>query len=212
MMLFPTNIRSQIMTKQDQNSNQKINQSSSHSSKKRTTLTTQELTETAMLSALALALSWLESIIPFQPGLPGVKLGLANLVIVFCLYRRNVHTALLVNIVRICLAGAMFNGLWGTLYSLSGAALSLAAMAFLMYINQKRTNKGKTEWFSIFGVSMTGGVFHNVGQLLIAMLAISNLNLIYYGAVLILSGIATGIVNGILAYVLLKYIPRYYQE
>ena len=172
-------------------------------------MTTQELTMAAMLAALALALSWVESIIPFQPGLPGVKLGLANLVIVFCLYRLHVRTALIVNLVRILLAGAMFNGAWGTLYSLCGAACSFAAMTALLALNRWRAGRGRPELFSIFGVSMTGGVFHNIGQLLVAMLAISNLNLIYYGAALILSGIATGIVNGIIAYLLLKHVPKF---
>ena len=172
-------------------------------------ITTSDLTQAAMLAALALALSWVESIIPFQPGLPGVKLGLANLVIVFCLYRMNIRTALLVNVVRILLAGALFNGAWGTLYAICGAAASLLAMTLLLAWNRLRKSHGRGELFSILGISMAGGVFHNLGQLTVAMLAISNLNLIYFGIVLILTGMATGIINGILANLLLKYIPRF---
>ena len=163
-----------------------------------------------MMAALALALSWAESIIPFQPGLPGVKLGLANLVIVFCLFRMNTRTALLVNVVRILLAGAMFNGVWGTLYSICGAAASLLVMALLLQCNRLLTQHGRQEIFSIIGISMAGGVFHNLGQLTVAMLAISNLNLIYYGVVLILTGMITGIINGIIAHLLLRYIPHFH--
>lgn len=159
-----------------------------------------------MLSALALVLSFLESLIPFQPGLPGIKLGLANLVIVFALYRMNVHSALLINTVRILLAGLLFSGLFGLLYSAAGAAASLAAMTLLLQINRKREQAGKSILFSIFGVSMTGGVFHNLGQLLVAILFLSSLNLIYYLPVMIISGIATGLVNGMIARLLLQKI------
>lgn len=159
-----------------------------------------------MLSALALVLSFLESLIPFQPGLPGIKLGLANLVIVFALYRMNVHSALLINTVRILLAGLLFSGLFGLLYSAAGAAASLAAMTLLLQINRKREQVGKSILFSIFGVSMTGGVFHNLGQLLVAILFLSSLNLIYYLPVMIISGIVMGLINGMVARLLLQKI------
>lgn len=157
-----------------------------------------------MLSALALVLSFLESLIPFQPGLPGIKLGLANLVIVFALYRMNVHSALLINTVRILLAGLLFSGLFGLLYSAAGAAASLTAMTLLLQINRKRERVGKSILFSIFGVSMTGGVFHNLGQLLVAILFLSSLNLIYYLPVMIISGIVMGLINGMIARLLLQ--------
>lgn len=159
-----------------------------------------------MLSALALVLSFLESLIPFQPGLPGIKLGLANLVIVFALYRMNVHSALLINTVRILLASLLFSGLFGLLYSAAGAAASLTAMTLLLQINRKREQAGKSILFSIFGVSMTGGVFHNLGQLLVAILFLSSLNLIYYLPVMIISGIVMGLINGMIARLLLQKI------
>lgn len=169
-------------------------------------LSPQQLATMGMLSALALALSFLESLIPFQPGLPGIKLGLANLVIVFALYRMNVHSALLINTVRILLSSLLFSGLFGLLYSAAGAAASLAAMTLLLQINRKREQAGKSILFSIFGVSMTGGVFHNLGQLLIAIFILSSLNLVYYLPVMIISGIAAGLVNGMVAWLLLQKI------
>lgn len=169
-------------------------------------LSPQQLATMGMLSALALALSFLESLIPFQPGLPGVKLGLANLVIVFALYRMNVHSALLINTVRILLSSLLFSGLFGLLYSAAGAAASLAAMTLLLQINRKREQAGKSILFSIFGVSMAGGVFHNLGQLLIAIFILSSLNLVYYLPVMIISGIAAGLINGMVAWLLLQKI------
>lgn len=165
---------------------------------------TKKLTTIAMLSALALALSWLESMIPFQPGLPGVKLGLANLVIAFALYRLDSRSALLINVVRILLAGLLFSGPFGTLYSMAGGAASLAGMAGLMVWNRRRSINGRSILFSILGISMAGGVFHNLGQLVIAIVFVSSLNLIYYFPVMILSGIVTGLVNGAIARLLLQ--------
>ncbi len=171
------------------------------------TISTKKLTTIAMLSALALALSWLEAMIPFQPGLPGVKLGLANLVIVFALYRMDSRSALLINVVRILLAGLLFSGPFGTLYSMAGGAASLAVMAGLMGWNRRRSINGRIILFSILGISMAGGVFHNLGQLVIAIVFISSLNLIYYFPVMILSGIVTGLVNGAVARLLLQKLP-----
>ncbi len=165
------------------------------------------MTTIAMLSALALALSWLESMIPFQPGLPGVKLGLANLVIVFALYRMDSRSALLINVVRILLAGLLFSGPFGTLYSMAGGAASLSVMAGLLVWNRQRRTRKQGDLFSIFGISMAGGVFHNLGQLVIAIVFISSLNLIYYFPVMILSGIVTGLVNGAIARLLLQKLP-----
>lgn len=160
-----------------------------------------------MLSALALALSWLETLIPFLPSLPGVKLGLANLVVIIALYRLNRRSALLLNATRILLSGFLFSGVFGILYSIAGAAASFLIMILLLRQNQKRTARSKAELFSIYGISMTGGVFHNLGQLLVALMLLSNLNLIYYLPVMILSGIATGILNGVIAALLLQRLP-----
>jgi heptaprenyl diphosphate synthase len=163
----------------------------------RTSWTTQRITITAMLAALALIFSWIEAILPFQPGLPGVKLGLANFVIVTAMYRMNNRYAFGINMVRVVLAGFLFSGLSGLIYSLAGSLLSFLVMALT-----KRTGK-----FSVIGVSMAGGVAHNVGQLLIAMLVVSNLALGYYLPVLWFSGMAAGIAVGIGAAVLIRHLP-----
>lgn len=159
--------------------------------------TTSKLTMAALMAALALIFSYIEVLIPFNPGIPGIKLGIANLVIIIALYYLGSQYALTINLVRIFIAGLLFNGLFGALYSLAGALLSLAVMILLK----------KTGWFSVTGVSMAGGVAHNLGQLLIAAFLVSNIKVFVYFPVLIFSGIICGTTIGILSYLMLKKLP-----
>ena len=112
---------------------------------------TRRLTLSAMFATLALIFTYVEVLIPYNLGIPGVKLGLANLVILIALYRMDVRYALMIDLIRILLAGLMFSGLFAMLYSLAGGMISLLVMALL-----QRTGK-----FSMIGVSMAGGVSHN---------------------------------------------------
>ncbi len=147
-----------------------------------------------MFTALALIFSYIELLIPFEFGIPGAKLGLANLVIILVLYKTDWKEALLLSVVRIILSGFIFGSLSGILYSLSGGLISLAVMALL-----KRTDK-----FSVIGVSMAGGVSHNMGQLFVAMLAVNTYAVSYYLPVLIIAGLITGTLIGIAAREILK--------
>lgn len=147
----------------------------------------------ALMAALALIFSYIEAIIPYNPGIPGIKLGIANIVTIIALYKFSAKDALTVSIIRVVTAGLLFNGLFGMLYSLAGAVLSLAGMILL-----KRTDR-----FSVIGVSMAAGVLHNFGQLLMASALISDLRIFFYFPVLIFSGIAAGIFVGVIsAYIL----------
>ncbi|MEG0829262.1 MAG: Gx transporter family protein [Anaerovoracaceae bacterium] len=159
--------------------------------------TTYALTLSALLATLALIFSYIEAIIPFALGIPGVKLGIANLVIIVALYLLGGRYAFSINVLRILVAGLLFNGIFGALYSLSGGLLSFAVMYLLK----------KTGLFSIIGVSMAGGVAHNLGQLLVAALLVSNFKVFFYFPVLVFSGILTGIFIGIIAYFILKKLP-----
>lgn len=150
-----------------------------------------------MLSALALIFSYIEAIIPFNAGIPGIKLGIANLVILVCLYTLGFRYTLAINLVRILVAGLLFNGFFGALYSLAGGILSLLIMVLLK----------KTGLFSPVGISMAGGVAHNTGQLLVAALIVSNMKLFIYFPVLLFSGLISGIFIGILTYLILKKLP-----
>ena len=147
-----------------------------------------------VFTALALIFSYIELLIPFEFGIPGAKLGLANLVIILVLYKTDWKEALLLSVVRIILSGFIFGSLSGILYSLSGGLVSLAVMALL-----KRTDK-----FSVIGVSMAGGVSHNMGQLFVAMLAVNTYAVSYYLPVLIIAGLITGTLIGIAAREILK--------
>lgn len=151
-----------------------------------------------VFTALALIFSYVEFLIPVNFGIPGAKLGLANLVIVIVLYKTDWKEALLLSVVRIILAGFLFGNLFGILYSLAGGILSLAVMALL-----KRTGA-----FSVIGVSMAGGVSHNVGQLIMAMLVVETYAVGYYLPVLLIAGLITGTVIGIAGREMLKRLDR----
>lgn len=147
-----------------------------------------------VFTALALIFSYVESLIPFHIGIPGVKLGLANLIIVIALYKMNVKSAYLLSVTRVILSGFIFGSLFGILYSLAGGLTSLTVMALM------KTNKG----FSVMGVSIAGGVFHNMGQLVVAMLVVETYSVVYYLPVLLIAGLITGLIIGITANEMLK--------
>lgn len=144
--------------------------------------------------ALALIFSYVESLIPFHIGIPGVKLGLANLIIVIALYKMDVKSAFLLSITRVILSGFIFGNLFSIIYSLAGGVLSLAIMAVMK----------KNQGFSVMGVSIAGGVFHNIGQLIVAMIVVETYSVAYYLPVLLISGLVTGLVIGIAAGEMLK--------
>ena len=153
---------------------------------------------TALLASLALILSYVEAIIPYTPGIPGIKLGIANLVAVVALYKLSAKHAVMLNAIRIVVAGLLFTGVFGMLYSLVGATISLVGMILLK----------KTELFSVTGVSMAGGFLHNIAQLLVAAAVLETTALFVYAPVLGIVGILTGILIGITARGILQKISR----
>ncbi|MDO4599203.1 MAG: Gx transporter family protein [[Ruminococcus] gnavus] len=147
-----------------------------------------------VFTALALILSYVETLIPISFGVPGIKLGLANLVIVVVLYTYGGREALLLSVTRILLSGFLFGSLSMIFYSLAGGVLSLAVMVFLRRLGG----------FSVQGISMAGGVFHNIGQLLLAMVVVETYQVGYYVPVLLISGLVTGMVIGVISGEVLK--------
>lgn len=139
--------------------------------------------------ALALICSYIESLIPFYFGIQGVKLGLTNIVVVMMLYCIGAKEALLVSLLRIVLAGFMFGNMFSILYSLAGGILSF----LIMYLLKRYTG------LHVISISAAGGISHNIGQLFLAALVVENYNILYYASVLIIAGIITGIVIGIVA-------------
>ena len=157
----------------------------------------QKVALTGLLAALALIFSYIEALVPFNAGIPGIKLGLANIVPLIIMYRMDARYAFAANLIRVLLAGLLFSGLFAALYSLAGSCVSFLVMFLLK----------ETDRFSVVGVSMAGGVFHNLGQLCVAIFAISGPQLIHYMPVLIISGMTAGIIVGIGAFFLLDRIP-----
>lgn len=153
-----------------------------------------------MMTAIAIIASYVERLLPSPiPTVPGIKLGIANVVILILLYLFGAKTALIVNITRIVLVGLMFSGVYGMMYALSGGMLSFGAM-YLAKCSKK---------LSIIGVSFLGGIFHNVGQILMAAAVLKSKELFYYLPVLIVSGIITGIVVGYGAKQCIKVLKLY---
>lgn len=150
------------------------------------------------MAAMALIFSYVEVLIPFTIGIPGIKLGIANIVVIIALYYLNAKYALTINIVRVLIAGLLFNGLFGALYSLAGALVSFVVMVLLK----------KTNIFSVVGISMAGGVAHNLGQILVAAVLVANIKIFIYFPVLIISGVITGAIIGILAGLILRKLPK----
>lgn len=147
-----------------------------------------KISYSALFIALAMIFSYIEFLLPLPILIPGVKLGLANLVIVVPLYLFGAKTALVISVVRILLVGATFGNLSTMLYSMAGGMLSL----LMMVLAKKIKN------ISPVGVSVVGGVFHNVGQIVVAMLVIESVKLVYYLPVLVISGAVTGFLVGVL--------------
>ena len=156
----------------------------------------QQIARYALLTALAMVFSWLESMVPVATAVPGVKLGLTNLVVIFALYRMSLRDAAAISLIRVLLVSMTFGNAYSFAYSFAGAALSLVVMALL-----KKTGK-----FSMLGVSVAGGVSHNVGQILVAMTVLETAGLISYLPVLMISGIAAGVCIGVVGAIITERI------
>jgi heptaprenyl diphosphate synthase len=142
-----------------------------------------------MFTALAMIFSYIEVLIPINFGIPGMKLGLANLVVVVSLYTVGAPMAFAISMIRILLVSVTFGSLAAMLYSLAGGILSFAGMVLLKKIPD----------FSMIGVSVAGGILHNIGQLAVAMAVVENIHLISYLPPLLIAGLVTGLLIGIVS-------------
>lgn len=153
-----------------------------------------------MLIALAFILSYIESLIPVPIPIPGIKLGLANLVVLVALYSMGMKEALILSMLRIVLVGFTFGSIQTMLFSFAGGIISLLLMAIF------RKNKN----FSMTGISILGGCGHNIGQILVAMLVVQNLNLVYYLPILMISGLFTGAVIGLVGALIVRSLKKFH--
>ena len=160
---------------------------------------TKKLTLLSMGTALAMILSYIEFLLPpIWSAVPGIKLGLANIVIIFLLYRMGIKYAVMVSLVRVVLSSLLFGTALTFAYSIAGAALSLLLMSVCK----------KLGLFSTVGVSIVGGVSHNLGQIIMAIIILGTREIGYYMAVLAVTGTISGIFIGIAGTLMLKYIKR----
>ena len=137
--------------------------------------------------ALALICSYIESFFSF--GIPGIKLGLTNIVVVWLLYLAGAKEAFLISMLRIILSGFMFTNLFSILYSLAGGISSFLVMFLL-----KKTNKLKC-----ISISLCGGITHNIAQIILAVFIVNSINVLFYIPVLLISGMITGLIIGIIS-------------
>ena len=160
---------------------------------------TKTLTTLAIAVSLAMILSYIEFLLPpIFSAVPGIKLGLANIVVIFLLYRMNTACALGVSFVRVCLSALLFGTALTFAYSLAGAVLSFFAMLLLK----------KCRLFSTVGVSIAGGVMHNLGQILMAAVLLGTREIIYYMAVLAVTGTLAGVLVGLVSALVIKRVPE----
>lgn len=147
-----------------------------------------------LLTALAMILSYVEAMLPLSFTVPGVKMGLPNIAILFVLYKLGFRSACTVSLIRVALTSILFGNAFSLLYSLAGAALSLA----VMYLLRK---SGK---FGVTAVSVAGGVAHNVGQIIVAIFALETGSLVYYLPALCVSGVGAGLLIGLASALLIR--------
>ena len=157
---------------------------------------TGKLTVMALTTALAMILSFIESQIPAFVAVPGVKVGLANIAVVFALYKLGWKEAVAISLVRVVLVSMLFGSIASMFYSLAGAALSLIGMGLL-----KKSGK-----FTEIVVSVAGGILHNIGQIAMACLILETDVLRYYLPFLLLSGTVAGGVIGVISAIMVKRI------
>ena len=167
--------------------------------KKRNTLSVSKVTFLGLFTALAMILSFVETLFPpITTAFPGIKMGLPNIAIMFILYRIGWREAALVSVVRVILVSILFGNVQSMWYSLAGAVLSITAMILMK----------KFTTFSHPSISVVGGVFHNVGQILVAFLVTETAQIVYYLPVLLISGCASGILVGLAAGLLEKRVTK----
>ena len=163
-----------------------------------TRIPTKKIALCGVLTALAMIFSYIESVIPVPIPVPGIKLGVANIAVITILYVLGVKEAIVINLLRIVLTSLLFGNVNSFLFSISGAALSLTIMIIMK----------KLDFFSCIGVSVCGGVMHNIGQIIAAVFIMGSEAIVFYLPVLIVSGVFTGVVIGVVSGIVAKHVRK----
>ena len=152
-----------------------------------------------MMITFAIILSYVESRIPSFVAIPGIKVGLANIVVIFVLYTIGIKEAIIISTIRVGIISVLFGNIMSLAYSIAGAFLSL----LVMFILKKLTP------LKLIAVSVVGGVMHNVGQIAVAAMILETAVVVYYLPFLILFGTIAGVAVGVAAAVLIKRLSRF---
>lgn len=161
-------------------------------------ISTKKIALCGVLMALAMIFSYIESVIPIPIPVPGIKLGVANIAVITILYVLGVKEAIVINLLRIALTALLFGNVNSFLFSISGAVLSLTIMIIMK----------RLDFFSCIGVSVCGGVMHNVGQIIAAVFIMGSEAIVLYLPVLIVSGVFTGVVIGVVSGIVAKHVKK----
>lgn len=159
---------------------------------------TRRIALSGLLVALMLVLGYVESLLPVAAGIPGIKLGLSNGVLIFAVYMLGIPTAFVLMVLKVLLSGLMFGGVSAMMYAFAGGLVSMIFMALLSRI------KG----VHVVVVSMVGGLMHNVGQVGLAMVMLKTPKLMYYMAILMMVGLACGALTGVCASSVMKHLKK----
>ncbi|NLN64316.1 MAG: Gx transporter family protein [Clostridiaceae bacterium] len=158
----------------------------------------------AIMTSVAILLHFVEGMFPMPVAIPGIKLGLANVVSLIALYLFGPAQAFTIMLLRVLMSSFLYSGFSSALFSLSGGVLSLFSMLLIWRLREKG--------FSIVGASVCGGIFHNIGQLAAAAIVLRTSTVFSYRPVLLISGLVTGTATGILARILVPKLDRIYQQ
>lgn len=151
-----------------------------------------------LLLALMLVLGFVESLLPVAAGVPGIKLGLSNGVLIFAVYMLDIPTAFVLMALKVVLSGLLFGGVNAMMYAFAGGLLSMICMVLISRVRGAHP----------IAVSMVGGVMHNVGQVALAMVMLGTPQLMYYMAILMAVGLVTGAVTGVAATLVMKHLKH----
>ena len=151
-----------------------------------------------IFAALAVLMGYVEFVLQSPVPIQGVKLGLANVIVVIAMYFMGEKSALAISVVRVIMSSLLFGGFSGFLYSIAGALVSFGAMCIVK----------KIKVVSIIGVSIVGGIFHNIAQITVAALVLNTKGVFYYLPVLLISGVITGIIIGLISKYCLAHIEK----
>ncbi len=160
---------------------------------------TKKIALLGVLTSVALVLSYLEAMLPpISTAAPGIKMGLPNIIVILLLYKFGLKEALMVSGIRVFIVALLFGNVMTLAYSVAGAVLSLALMTLFKKLNL----------FSIVGVSIIGGISHNLGQILVAIFLFDTIQIGYYMIILAITGTIAGVIIGVIGSILVKKLEK----